>query len=52
MKMIKRCIKIISNKIYVKLPNEKGNEVALFLYEDGDVLLAWDSGDAILLTNE
>jgi hypothetical protein len=34
------------------LLDEKGNEVALFLYEDGDVLLAGENGEAILLTNE
>jgi hypothetical protein len=36
----------------VELLDEKGIEVMLFLYEDGDVLLAWESGGAILLTNE
>jgi hypothetical protein len=34
------------------MPDEKGKEVALFLYEDGDVLLAGENGEAILLTNE
>jgi hypothetical protein len=36
----------------VELLDEKGTEVMLFLYEDGNVLLAWVSGGAILLTNE
>jgi hypothetical protein len=36
----------------IELLDEKGNEVMLFLYEDGDVLLAGESGGAILLTNE
>jgi hypothetical protein len=36
----------------IELLDEKGSEVMLFLYEDGDVLLAWESGGAILLTNE
>jgi hypothetical protein len=36
----------------IELLDEKGTEVMLFLYEDGDVLLVWEYGGAILLTNE
>jgi hypothetical protein len=36
----------------VELLDEEGTEVMLFLYEDGDVLLVWKSGEAVLLTNE